>query len=133
VGAVLVPGAKAPKLITRDMLKTMRLERCSWTWPSTKVVALRRVSRQHTKILPTFIDDVVHYCVANMPGAVPYTSTPRTHHATLPYCIKLRTRMEESLRGKHGVEERIECHSRQVVYKPWADAFGLPLSDVKEF
>ena len=89
VGAVLVPGAKAPKLITRDMLKTMR--------PGTVLVDVAvdqggciETCKPTTHENPTYIiDNVVHYCVANMPGAVPYTSTLALTNATLPYAIKL--------------------------------------------
>jgi alanine dehydrogenase len=89
IGGVLVPGAKAPKLITRDMLKTMR--------PGTVVVDVAvdqggciETCTPTTHENPTFIiDDVVHYCVANMPGAVPYTSTLALTNATLPYAIRL--------------------------------------------
>ena len=89
VGAVLIPGAKAPKLITQDMLKTMR--------PGTVLVDVAvdqggciETCKPTTHENPTFIiDDVVHYCVANMPGAVPYTSTLALTNATLPYALKL--------------------------------------------
>jgi len=89
IGAVLIPGAKAPKLITRDMLKEMH--------PGTVMVDVAvdqggcfetTVATTHEN--PTYIiDDVVHYCVANMPGAVPYTSTLALTNVTLPYVLKL--------------------------------------------
>ncbi len=89
IGGVLIPGAKAPKLITRDMLKEMR--------PGTVIVDVAvdqggciETTRATTHENPTYIiDDVVHYCVANMPGAVPYTSTVALTNVTLPYVIKL--------------------------------------------
>lgn len=89
VGAVLIPGAKAPNLITRDMLKDMQ--------PGTVLVDVAvdqggciETCRPTTHDDPIFIiDDIVHYCVANMPGAVPYTSTKALTNATLPYAIKL--------------------------------------------
>ena len=89
VGAVLIPGAKAPHLITRDMLKTMR--------PGTVLVDVAvdqggciETCKPTTHENPTFIiDDIVHYCVANMPGAVPYTSTLALTNATLPYAMQL--------------------------------------------
>ncbi|MEZ4985174.1 MAG: hypothetical protein R2795_09095 [Saprospiraceae bacterium] len=84
VGAVLIPGAKAPKLITREMLKDMR--------PGTVLVDVAvdqggciETCTPTTHADPTFvIDDIIHYCVANMPGAVPYTSTLALTNATLP-------------------------------------------------
>ena len=89
IGGVLIPGAKAPHLITRDMLKLMR--------PGTVVVDVAvdqggciETCKPTTHEDPTYIiDDVVHYCVANMPGAVPYTSTLALTNATLPYTIQL--------------------------------------------
>ncbi len=89
IGAVLIPGAKAPHLITRDMLKTMK--------PGTVLVDVAvdqggciETCEPTTHENPTFIiDDIVHYCVANMPGAVPYTSTLALTNATLPYAVKL--------------------------------------------
>lgn len=89
IGAVLIPGAKAPNLITREMLKDMR--------PGTVLVDVAvdqggcfETTRPTTHEEPTFIiDDIVHYCVANMPGAVPYTSTLALTNVTLPYILKL--------------------------------------------
>jgi len=89
VGGVLIPGAKAPKLITRDMLKDMR--------PGTVLVDVAvdqggcfETTKATTHENPTYIiDDVVHYCVANMPGAVPYTSTLALTNVTLPYVLKI--------------------------------------------
>jgi alanine dehydrogenase len=134
VGGVLIPGAKAPKLITRDMLKLMR--------PGTVLVDVAvdqggciETCRPTTHEEPTFIiDDVVHYCVANMPGAVPYTSTLALTNATLPYAIRLANQgwklaAQESLELRNGLNV---IHG-EVVYKGVADAFGLPYRDVKQF
>jgi len=89
IGAVLIPGAKAPRLITRAMLKDMR--------PGTVLVDVAvdqggcfETTRPTTHENPTYIiNDIVHYCVANMPGAVPYTSTLALTNVTLPYVLKL--------------------------------------------
>jgi len=89
IGAVLIPGAKAPNLITRDMLKEMN--------PGTVLVDVAvdqggcfETTKPTTHENPTYIiDDVVHYCVANMPGAVPYTSTLALTNVTLPYILKI--------------------------------------------
>ena len=89
IGAVLIPGAKAPHLVTKDMLKTMR--------PGTVLVDVAvdqggcfETTKATTHADPTFvIDDVLHYCVANMPGAVPRTSTIALTNATLPYAIQI--------------------------------------------
>jgi alanine dehydrogenase len=134
IGGVLIPGAKAPKLITRDMLKTMR--------PGTVLVDVAidqggciETCRPTTHEDPTYIiDDVVHYCVANMPGAVPYTSTLALTNATLPYAIRLATMgwkkaCAESLELRNGLNV---IHG-SVVYKAVADAFHLPYTDVNKF
>ncbi|HMG90774.1 MAG TPA: alanine dehydrogenase [Chryseolinea sp.] len=134
IGGVLVPGAKAPKLITRDMLKTMR--------PGTVLVDVAvdqggciETCRPTTHEDPTYIiDDVVHYCVANMPGAVPYTSTLALTNATLPYAIRLANQgwkkaCQESMELRNGLNV---IHG-EVVYKAVADAFALPYTDVKKY
>ena len=131
VGAVLIPGAKAPHLITRDMLKDMR--------PGTVVVDVAvdqggciETCRPTTHEDPTYIiDHVVHYCVANMPGAVPYTSTLALTNATLPYAIQLANKgwkkaCAESAELKLG----LNVVQGKVVYKGVSDAFNLPLVDV---
>jgi len=134
VGAVLIPGAKAPQLITRDMLKTMR--------PGTVLVDVAvdqggciETCTPTTHENPTYIiDDVVHYCVANMPGAVPYTSTLALTNATLPYAVRLANYGWK----KACLDNRDLCHGLniiegQVVYKAVADAFNLPYKEVTEF
>lgn len=133
VGAVLIPGAKAPHLITRDMLKLMRkgtvlvdvavdqggcIETCSPT----------------THENPTFIiDDVVHYCVANMPGAVPYTSTVALTNATLPYALQLANKgWQQACRENSELKVGLNVVEGKVVYKGVADAWNLPLVEVDE-
>jgi len=132
IGAVLIPGAKAPRLITRDMLKTMR--------PGTVLVDVAvdqggcfETTKATTHRDPTYIiDDVVHYCVANMPGAVPYTSTVALTNATLPYALQLANKgwvkacqeNKELLLGLNVVKGHI-------VYKGVSEAFDLPYTDVQ--
>ena len=134
IGGVLVPGAKAPKLITRDMLKTMR--------PGTVLVDVAvdqggciETCRPTTHEDPTYIiDDVVHYCVANMPGAVPYTSTLALTNATLPYAIKLATQgWKKACAENLDLKKGLNVINGKVVYKAVADAFNTPYSDLKEF
>ncbi len=134
IGGVLIPGAKAPRLISRDMLKDMRA--------GTVLVDVAvdqggciETCRPTTHEDPTYIiDDVVHYCVANMPGAVPYTSTLALTNATLPYAIRLANQgwkkaSEENLELRNG----LNIIHGEVVYKAVADAFQLPYTDVKNF
>jgi alanine dehydrogenase len=131
VGAVLIPGAKAPHLITRDMLKTMR--------PGTVLVDVAvdqggciETCKPTTHENPTFIiDDVVHYCVANMPGAVPYTSTLALTNATLPYAVKLANLgWQEACRRDASLRLGLNVVHGEVVYKGVAEAWNLPLVDV---
>lgn len=134
VGAVLVTGAKAPKLITREMLKLMR--------PGTVLVDVAvdqggcfETTKPTTHADPTFIiDDVVHYCVANMPGAVPYTSTLALTNATLPYGLKLADMgWEKACKADPSLKLGLNVVKGEVVYKGVADAFGLPLANVDKF
>jgi alanine dehydrogenase len=134
VGAVLIPGAKAPSLITRDMLKLMR--------PGTVMVDVAvdqggcfETTKPTTHADPIFIiDDVVHYCVANMPGAVPYTSTVALTNATLPYAIQLAEKgWEKACRDSEPLKKGLNVVKGKVVYKGVADAFNLPLEDVESF
>lgn len=134
IGGVLVPGAKAPKLITRDMLKSMR--------PGTVLVDVAvdqggciETCRPTTHEDPTFIiDDVVHYCVANMPGAVPYTSTLALTNATLPYAIRLAGQgWKKACSESQELRLGLNVIQGEVVYKAVADAFNLPYTDVKKF
>jgi alanine dehydrogenase len=133
VGAVLLPGAKAPKLITRDMLKLMR--------PGTVIVDVAvdqggcvETTRPTTHDNPIFIiEDVVHYCVANMPGAVPFTSTLALTNATLPYALQLADKgWKKACNDNLELKLGLNVVDGKVVYKGVADAFNLPLSLVEE-
>jgi alanine dehydrogenase len=133
VGAVLIPGAKAPSLITRDMLKLMR--------PGTVIVDVAvdqggciETTRPTTHADPTYIiDNVVHYCVANMPGAVPYTSTIALTNATLPYAVQLAQKgWKKACADNEELRLGLNVVDGKVVYKGVSDAFGLPLHDLKE-
>lgn len=131
IGAVLIPGAKAPMLITRDMLKLMK--------PGTVMVDVAvdqggciETCRPTTHDDPIFvIDGVVHYCVANMPGAVPYTSTIALTNATLPYVLRLADMgWQEACRQDPALKLGLNVVKGKVVYKGVAEAFNLPLDSV---
>lgn len=133
VGAVLIPGAKAPKLITRDMLKLMR--------PGTVIVDVAvdqggcfETTRPTTHADPIYlIDDVVHYCVANMPGAVPFTSTVGLTNATLPYALQLADKgWKKACTDNQELKLGLNVVDGKVVYKGVSDAFNLPLTDLQE-
>jgi len=134
VGAVLIPGAKAPNLITRDMLKDMQ--------PGTVIVDVAvdqggcvETCTPTTHENPTFIiDDVVHYCVANMPGAVPYTSTLALTNSTLPYALKLANKgWKKACRENLELGRGLNIVEGKVVYKGVADAFGLTYTLAQDF
>ncbi len=131
IGAVLIPGAKAPNLITRDMLKTMR--------PGTVLVDVAvdqggciETCKPTTHAKPTYIvDGIVHYCVANMPGAVPYTSTIALTNATLPYAIQLADKgWKKACKENNPLKLGLNVVDGKVVYKGVADAFKMKLHDV---
>lgn len=126
VGGVLIKGAKAPKLITKDMLKDMR--------PGTVIVDVAvdqggcfETTKATTHENPTYIiDDVVHYCVANMPGAVPYTSTVALTNVTLPYVIKLANEgWEEACNNSKPLSKGLNIVKGEIVYKEIAETFDL--------
>lgn len=134
IGGVLIPGAKAPHLITRDMLKLMR--------PGTVVVDVAvdqggciETCKPTTHEDPTYvIDEVVHYCVANMPGAVPYTSTLALTNATLPYAIQLANKgWKKACQDSNDLKLGLNVVHGEVVYKGVADAFGLAYTPVDKF
>lgn len=126
IGGVLIKGAKAPKLITREMLKTMR--------PGTVLVDVAvdqggcmETTRPTTHEDPTYIiDNIVHYCVANMPGAVPYTSTLALTHVTLPYIIKLANLgWKKACKKDKGLNHGLNIVNGKVVYEELLNAFDL--------
>jgi alanine dehydrogenase len=133
IGAVLIPGAKAPNLITRDMLKMMR--------PGTVLVDVAvdqggciETCRPTTHEDPTFvIDDVLHYCVANMPGAVPYTSTLALTNATLPYVAQLANKgWKKACNENAELRLGLNVVKGKVVHHGVAEAFGLEYTDVTQ-
>ncbi|WP_339736623.1 alanine dehydrogenase [uncultured Sunxiuqinia sp.] len=132
IGAVLIPGAKAPKLITRDMLPTMR--------PGTVMVDVAvdqggcfETTKPTTHDHPNFvIDDVIHYCVANMPGAVPRTSTLALTNATLPNALHLANKgWKQACTDDLPLRKGLNVVEGKIVYKEVADAFGLPYVPVE--
>ena len=134
VGGVLIPGAEAPKLVTRDMLKFMKR--------GSVIVDVAidqggcvETSRPTTHGDPTYIvDDVVHYCVANMPGGVPRTSTFALNKVTLPYLVKLANKgYQKALGEDKNFLAGLNVCKGSVTYKAVADIFGHEFIDPKEF
>ncbi|MBS3914935.1 MAG: alanine dehydrogenase [Bacteroidetes bacterium] len=132
IGGVLIPGAKAPKLITRDMLPTMK--------KGAVIVDVAidqggcfETSKPTTHAEPTYVvDGVIHYCVANMPGAVPYTSTLALTNATLPYAIQLANKgWKKACSDNNELKLGLNVVDGKVVYKGVSDAFNLPYVPVE--
>jgi alanine dehydrogenase len=126
VGAVLIPGAKAPKLVTREMLKTMK-KGAVLVDVAIDQGGCFETSRPTTHSHPTFIvDGVVHYCVTNMPGAVPKTSTLALTNATLPYAVEIANRgWKRAMKENREIKAGANVVKGNVTYKAVADAFGL--------
>ncbi len=133
IGAVLVHGAKAPKLVTREMLKTMK------SGAVMVDVAIDQggcfeTSKATTHSEPTFeVDGIIHYCVANMPGAVPLTSTVALTNATLPYAVEIANKgWQESSRDNLEVRAGLNVVCGKVTYAGVAEAFGLEFTLVED-
>ena len=133
VGGVLIPGAEAPKLVTKNMLKKMKR--------GSVIVDVAidqggcvETSKPTTHADPTYIvDDIVHYCVANMPGGVPRTSTLALNKATLPFLSKLaKDGYKKTLKNDPNFLAGLNVHKGSVTYKAVADIFGHNFVSPKE-
>ena len=132
VGSVLIPGAKAPKLVTREMLALME--------PGSVLVDVAidqggcfETSHPTTHESPVYyVDDILHYCVANIPGAVPYTSTLALTNATLPYALQLASKgWRKACADNEELRKGLNVVEGKVVYKEVADAWGLPFEELQ--
>ena len=134
IGSVLIPGAKAPKLVTRDMLKLMKKG-------SVLVdVAIDQggcfeTSRATTHKEPIYtIDGIIHYCVGNMPGAVAKTSTLALTNATLPYAVEIANKgWKRAMKENPEIKKGANVIKGRVTFQGVADAFGLKLADIDKF
>ncbi len=139
VGAVLLPGAKAPNLITRDMLKLMQ--------PGAVIVDVAvdqggcvETIHPTTHEAPTYvIDDIIHYAVANMPGAVPRTSTIGLTNATLPYALQITNLVDsnnklasDKLLANEELAKGVNIINGKITYEGVARAFDMPYVDLRE-
>jgi alanine dehydrogenase len=133
IGAVLIPGAAAPKLVTRDMLKCMK--------PGAVLVDVAidqggcfETSHPTTHADPTYVvDEVVHYCVANMPGAVARTSTYALNNVTLPHALKIaELGWREAMRQNPHLAAGLNVHAGKVTYQAVADELGYDYTPVSE-
>ncbi len=134
IGAVLVAGAKAPKLLTKEMLKEMK--------KGSVIVDVAidqggcfETSKATTHDNPCYeVDGVIHYCVANMPGAVAKTSTIALTNATLPYAVEIANKgWKKAMQENKEIKRGANVIKGKVTYKAVAQAFGLDYSPVEEF
>lgn len=129
VGAVLIPGAAAPKLVTRSMLSEMK-DGAVLVDVAIDQGGCFETSKATTHAEPTYeIDGVIHYCVANMPGGVARTSTFALTNATLPYAIKLANNGLDALKNDRHLLQGLNVHKGQVTNKPVCDALGYTYVD----
>lgn len=133
IGAVLIPGAAAPKLISKDHLSHMR--------PASVVVDIAidqggclETSKATTHSDPTYtVDGVLHYCVANMPGAYPQSSTAALNHATLPYTLELANKgWKQALRDNMHLREGLNVIDGKITYKAVAEALNMDYQNIDE-
>jgi alanine dehydrogenase len=133
IGAVLVPGASAPKLVTKEMVKSML--------PGSVMVDIAidqggcfETSRATTHDNPVFnIEGVIHYCVANMPGAVPMTSAQALNNAILPYALAIADKgWKVALMDDSNLREGLNVYKGRITHKGVAESLNLPFSDPLE-
>jgi alanine dehydrogenase len=131
VGAVLIPGAKAPKLVTREMLKTMK-KGAVMVDVAIDQGGCFETSKATTHTDPIYtVDGVVHYCVANMPGAVPKTSTLALTNATLPYAAEIANKgWKKAMKENPEIRCGANVVQGKVTYKGVAEAFGLKYTPI---
>ena len=131
IGAVLIPGARAPRIVTENIIKEMRA--------GSVVVDISvdqggcfETTKMTTHSDPTYVvHDVVHYCVGNMPGAVPHTSTYALTNATLPYVVALAEEgLQGAVRQDPGLAKGVNVHRGSIVYEPVAEAHALEFREL---
>jgi len=134
IGSVLIPGAKAPKVVTREMLQEMK--------PGSVMVDVAidqggcfETSRPTTHTAPTFIvDGIIHYCVANMPGAVAMTSTLALTNATLPYALQIANMgWKQACRDNEEIRPGVNVIGGRITFKGVAEAFAMDHTPIESF
>lgn len=129
VGAVLIPGASAPKLVTRQMLKGMK-QGAVLVDVSIDQGGCFETSKPTTHAEPTYlVDGVVHYCVANMPGAVPLTSSHALNNATLAFGLQLADHGLTALKNNKHLRNGLNVHRGKVTYHAVAEALGIEFTE----
>jgi len=133
IGAVLIPGAKAPKLITREMLSMMK-KGAVLVDVAIDQGGCFETSKATTHSHPTYtVENVVHYCVANMPGAVPKTSTIALTNATLPYALEIADKgWKQAMTDNPEIKRGANIVKGRVTYQAVAEAFGLEYTSIDD-
>ncbi|MGY3237992.1 alanine dehydrogenase [Bradyrhizobium sp. USDA 4472] len=132
IGAVLVPGASAPKLVSRSMLRSMR-KRAVLVDVAIDQGGCFETSHPTTHAEPTYeVDGVIHYCVANMPGAVPLTSSQALNNATLPFGLALANKGFSAVLENPHLRTGLNVHRGRLTYKAVAESLGLPFSPIEQ-
>ena len=131
VGAVLIPGARTPKLVTEEMVKTMRPGSVLIDVAIDQGGSIESIDRVTTHSDPYFVKHgVIHYSVANMPGAVPRTSTLALTGATLPFAVKIANKgAEAACKADPALMKGLNTYNGHLTFKAVADAQGLPYTD----
>ena len=132
IGAVLVVGAKAPKLVTREMFKDMK-PGCVLVDVAIDQGGCFETSKPTTHTDPIYeVDGIIHYCVANMPGAVPITSTMALTNATLPYALQIANKgWKQACIDNPGLKNGLNMVGDKITFKGVSEAFGLPYTPVE--
>ncbi|MFA9493758.1 alanine dehydrogenase [Streptococcus sp. E17BB] len=128
IGAVLIPGARAPKLVTREMISSMKAGSVVIDVAVDQGGIIETADTITTHDKPTYeVDGVIHYAVANMPGAVPRTSTLALTNVTLPYAMELSNKgFEQAVRDNYGLLTGLNIYKGQVTNQAVATSLGLP-------
>ncbi|RXH03465.1 alanine dehydrogenase [Bradyrhizobium vignae] len=132
IGAVLVPGASAPKLVRRSMLSSMR-KRAVLVDVAIDQGGCFETSHPTTHAEPTYeMDGIIHYCVANMPGAVPLTSSQALNNATLPFGLALANKGFSAVLENPHLRTGLNVHRGRLTYKAVAESLGLPFAPIEQ-
>ncbi|MCA1515601.1 alanine dehydrogenase [Bradyrhizobium sp. NBAIM01] len=132
IGAVLVPGASAPKLVRRSMLSSMR-KRGVLVDVAIDQGGCFETSHPTTHADPTYeVDGIIHYCVANMPGAVPLTSSQALNNATLPFGLALANNGFSAVLENPHLRAGLNVHRGRLTYRAVAESLGLPFSPIEQ-
>lgn len=134
IGSVLIPGATAPKLVTRDMLKTMK-KGSVLVDVSIDQGGCFETSKATTHKDPIYtIDGIIHYCVGNMPGAVAKTSTLALTNATLPYAVEIANKgWKKAMKENQEIQKGANVIKGEITFKGVADAFGMKFTPIDKF